>query len=612
VRDVVLGRVARLGPAIERVLTVASVIGETFSLGTLEALPDAGEPDGVLPAIEAGIRAGLVREVDKGVFAFSHALARHAIYDTLTATRRTRLHGRIGEVLERLGTATEEVLAHHFTIAAPDGHAEASARHSLAAADEALRQAAFDRAAAHLDTALGVAREGDLPLELRFELLMERANVAAVTEDYDTATALHVAAAQAAREIGTGTRLAEAALATFRALETTRSDHLVVELCEEAVAALGADRPDLRARVLARLAGERANDQGLDALPLVDAALEEARRSGDPIAVYEALAETWTALGASPDQRYRRRIVEEVATVELPPHYRHRSRRLFLGPRSAELISALILGDREAVDQAVAGIEAESDRTGRPDHRSEVRNWRAIVALLEGRFDDAESLLDSVGDVQDAGLRNTLLAQRFWLATERGQAAELVPLVSAMVGEAGLGEAYRAGLAFVAALSGERELAEEALEALLPDTQLLIPTDYIYVASTCLATEAAARLGDRRRATVLHAVLAPYGGQQALMGGAAMSVGPVDRYRALAARTVGHLDEALELLESALEQDLVTKAHASRAHTYLELGRTLHAQGRADHRPWIVQARDLAEELGMAGVVAEAEALATS
>src|SRR5205814_308369 len=72
----------------------AAVMGDRFDLDVLEAIPEIGES--ALDALEAAIAARLIAEDVEMTdsFRFSHVIARQAVLDSLTATRRAVAHGR--------------------------------------------------------------------------------------------------------------------------------------------------------------------------------------------------------------------------------------------------------------------------------------------------------------------------------------------------------------------------------------------------------------------------------------------------------------------------------------------------------------------------------------
>jgi predicted ATPase len=134
VKDVITRRLSRLSEAANRALAVASVVGQSFSLPVLERVPDAGgDPDLLLDAVEEALRAGLISETAQASYSFSHALIRQTLYSELSATRRARLHRRVGEAIEQLPdpAAHVEALAHHFAEAALDGQVSKAADYAL-------------------------------------------------------------------------------------------------------------------------------------------------------------------------------------------------------------------------------------------------------------------------------------------------------------------------------------------------------------------------------------------------------------------------------------------------------------------------------------------------
>ena len=102
VREVVGGRVVRLGATAGRVLALASVIGRDFDLELL-ALAAATPEDEVLDVLERATAAALVRELGSpGHFQFTHALIQHTLYEDIGPTRLARGHRQVAEALEML------------------------------------------------------------------------------------------------------------------------------------------------------------------------------------------------------------------------------------------------------------------------------------------------------------------------------------------------------------------------------------------------------------------------------------------------------------------------------------------------------------------------------
>jgi len=125
VREVVGGRIARLGDESRRVLGAAAVIGRDFDLDLLARVVGLDE-DAVLDVLDRAVAAAVVREVAAAAerFTFTHALVQHTLHDDLGGTRRRRLHRRVAEVLEETcgddpGERVGELATHWLAATAP-------------------------------------------------------------------------------------------------------------------------------------------------------------------------------------------------------------------------------------------------------------------------------------------------------------------------------------------------------------------------------------------------------------------------------------------------------------------------------------------------------------
>jgi DNA-binding SARP family transcriptional activator len=159
VRDVVRQRLARLAPETTALLELAAVAGARVQLPVLAAASGCA-PSALGSAVEEGVRGGMIEELSEPAltYRFAHELVRRAVYERVTGLRRTELHLRVGEALERshVGDPSRVLseLAHHFTIAAPLGGVERAVGYNLRAADAATAAGAYDEAAARLSAAL--------------------------------------------------------------------------------------------------------------------------------------------------------------------------------------------------------------------------------------------------------------------------------------------------------------------------------------------------------------------------------------------------------------------------------------------------------------------------
>jgi DNA-binding SARP family transcriptional activator len=116
VREVLQQRISGLPAAASDLLRHASVIGGEAEAGLLGEISGVGE-DALLEALDAALQAELVTEPAPGRIRFAHALVRDTVYDSMSRLRRSRLHGRIAEALERRSPGDVLALAHHFALA---------------------------------------------------------------------------------------------------------------------------------------------------------------------------------------------------------------------------------------------------------------------------------------------------------------------------------------------------------------------------------------------------------------------------------------------------------------------------------------------------------------
>jgi DNA-binding CsgD family transcriptional regulator len=162
--DLLLARIERLSPAAQQVLRAAAVTGRRVDDELARQASGLAGPEYDDAVREAVANQVLVPDGEQA-YAFRHALLREAIYADLLPGERTRLHGRLAELLsderrlaEVPGTAAE--LAHH-TLASHDIPGAFAA--SVAAGREADRLAAPAEAHRHYDQALSLWERVDEP-----------------------------------------------------------------------------------------------------------------------------------------------------------------------------------------------------------------------------------------------------------------------------------------------------------------------------------------------------------------------------------------------------------------------------------------------------------------
>jgi DNA-binding CsgD family transcriptional regulator len=193
VRDAVLARMHRLGPAAQGVLEAVAVVPPHVEMWLLDrVVPDEVEH------VDACLAAGML-SAEGRASSFRHELARLAVEESIGPHRRVMLHRRVLEALGHPpeGTPDPARLAHHADAA---GDADATLRYATAAGDRAAAQGAHREAAAQYARAARYA--GILSREEFAGLLERQAQECYVTDQMEDAVAAQERALACHRELG--------------------------------------------------------------------------------------------------------------------------------------------------------------------------------------------------------------------------------------------------------------------------------------------------------------------------------------------------------------------------------------------------------------------------
>ena len=557
VRAVIGERLGHLSSPCQRVLALASVLGPEFELDAVAGLAGLSGDD-LLDALDEAMTERLVGEVpgSPGRLRFAHALIRDTLYDELTPARRLRLHRQAAETLEALYVANLEPhlpeLAHHFLAAAAAGPAERAIAYARRAGDRAIAQLAYEEAARLYEGALRLVGEGVARCELLLALGEARARVGDTPRSNE---AFRDAAALAER-LGLPEHLARGALGYGGrwTWEVSRDDEYLLPLLETALATLGTEDSPLRARLLARLAGGPLRDAAFSRerrAALSRDGLEMARRLGDKGTLAYALG-GYIISRLSPDYTSEA-LADATELVEVALEVGDKERawdgyeHLFCA--SLELRNAA--GAREA-------LEAMTKLAG--ELRQPAQNWgatayRALLALLEGRFSEAEDLIVHARALGERAARwNAVVSYRlqlYLLGWERGRLEEVEDLVRASVEEHPTYPIWRCVRAHMEAELGHAAASREALEGLAADDYSALRFDEEWLVGMGLLAETARLLGAVGRAGVLYRLLLPYADRVAVAY-PEISTGSVARGLGSLAGMLRRWDEAIDHFEAAI------------------------------------------------------------
>ncbi|HTS96588.1 MAG TPA: AAA family ATPase [Streptosporangiaceae bacterium] len=401
--DLLLARTERLSPAGQQVLRTAAVTGRRIDDELARQASGLAGPEYDDAVREAVAHQLLVPDGEHG-YAFRHALLREAIYADLLPGERTRLHGRLAELLaeqrrvaEVPGTAAE--LAHH-SLASHDIPGAFAA--SVAAGREADRLAAPAEAHRHYDQALSLWERVEEPEKLsgmtRGKLAFRSANSAADSGDI-------VRAVQQLRRLlgfmdGSGGEPADPVL-YCRASERLSyflldidEDEAAIAAAEAAVAALPEEPPRWeRARALATYARALLTMKD-DAPARFQAQL--ALAAGDAASAPWVEADALVTLGQLSEHAGR---IEEAIDLFTRAHQKAR-RAAVLGVelRAAFQLARVQLewGDLSAASSTAhqGVLRAEEAGLGLAPYGYDLQYLHYLAHFAAGEWDHAQSLAD--------------------------------------------------------------------------------------------------------------------------------------------------------------------------------------------------------------------------
>jgi class 3 adenylate cyclase/tetratricopeptide (TPR) repeat protein len=616
VRDVIGRRLSRLPAAANDVLSVAAVIGRDFDVGVLAAVSGVDE-DVVLSVLEAATAARLIDETGVNTYRFAHALVRSTLSDALSASRRVRLHRRIGEAIEARHPHDVTALAYHFAQAAADGDGAKGVEYASRAADEAVERLAHDQAVFFYQQALdlldALAPTSEPRVAQRCELLIRLGDAQRRAGDPAYRPTL-LQAAQLAQDLNDTGRLVHAALANDRGWISAQGavDVERVAVLEAALASVDPADSAQRARLLARLAAEITFSGDRERLrALADQALQMARRVGEAATLAHVLNTHFPTVQA-PDT-LTERLANTAEHLLLAEQLGDPLIRFHAALNRA--VACLEAGDIAAVDQYLDSGARLADELGQPPLRWQVTFRRSVRALVAGRLDEAERLATEAFQLGDGSGQPDAAAifagQLFLVRYDQGRVAELEAIIAQTVADNPGLPVFRAVLALAYCELDRYDEAQRIFAADAANDFAEMSYDSNWLCGMCMYGEVCARLDAAASAAALAERLAPFRHQIAFNGGGIL--GSVARYLGLLDSLRGRYDAA----ESAFADAAAAHEHLGApiwlARTHLDWARMLLRKGRpgdaARARSYLATALAVARARGCAAIERRATGL---
>jgi DNA-binding CsgD family transcriptional regulator/tetratricopeptide (TPR) repeat protein len=385
VRDAVLARVATAGAAAKEILDAVALVPPHAELWLLEAL--VGEE---MYALDEAVASGMLEAVAGGV-AFRHEIARLAVEESVTLTRKRTIHLKALAMLEDRPDGVLDLarLAHH---AEASGNWDAVLRYAPSAAARAASMGAHREAAAQYARALRAGTR--LTLEQRAELSERRSVELYLTDASDQAIeaideALRCRRALGQRlEVGDSLRwLSQIFWCPGHTVEAELTGREAVAMLEELPPGreLAMAYGNLAAICAASLRRDEAIEWGTRALELAEE-LEDTE-----IAV-NALATIGACEGGTEGERKLTRSLERAQRANLPEQ---------VGRAYWLLAMTAVLARRHdaATRYLSAGLDYCCDR-GLELFRLYLLAYRSLLELDQGRWSDAAESASSALRIQ--------------------------------------------------------------------------------------------------------------------------------------------------------------------------------------------------------------------
>jgi DNA-binding SARP family transcriptional activator len=557
VRAVIERRLARLPEPVGEAVTVGAIVGEDFTLADVTAACETSD-ELAAEALDAAAAAGLIDEAGRaGQYRFAHALVRAALLAGLTSTRRALLHRRVAEALEALPKARREPrlpeLAFHLLEAGPMVEPEKAAGFALEAAGQMSKKLAYEEAAVLLERA--AAADVDELEPLRVEIPIALGEARSRLGDASAASGCFEEAARSARTRGDHELLGRAALgAAGFTVNVGPVRERVRALLEEALDGVHPES-ELRPRLLARLAIEVYYAPPVTLRErLSGEALELGRRAGGR-ALLEALGARHVALWSPAHAEERLGIADELIAAARAA-----------GDREAELqgvnwrVADLVeLGDVSSARTAIDEHERLAGELRLLGYAWFVPMWRAMLALMAGRIEEARQLSEEAGRigraVQDANAELLVSVQRGGI---RRAAREFTDADLAAVEEKGetspAGAAWRTWAAGILLVDGQVDRARRmVLREVDGLASLPLDANWLYTAGALGIR--VAYLGEAAAAATVYPLLLPFSDRTVTAGRATFCGGSAELSLGLLAATLGDRGAATEHLERAARRN---------------------------------------------------------
>ena len=605
--DIIRRSLDGLSEPCGKIIGAASVIGREFALPMLASVADL--PSGeVLDLLDEAVAAGVVEPTPAATasYRFAHALFREAAYEGLSAGSRARLHHRAALRLEQQHAEDPDrviaELAHHHHQGIAVGDPERAYGSAIRAAERSSELLAYEQTAIHYEQAASALDHCEaIGLRERLDILLALGDAYRLAGERKRRREVYAQAMECARSLGRPRDFARAAIGFCDMSEWAVRDEPAWAVLHAALAAIG-DEPSVeRVRVTTRLAYLAGRVSRQNAESMARQALALARAAGDPDALQEALYTLHFVIAGPDDLEERAALTRELTRSAAAASKRDPALIALIDVAS----DRIALGDREAAAELRAEAEVVAGVAPYPGLVWHTRVHDTGLALLQGRFDEAEQL---ASEAYEIGRRighpyaqGCFDAHHVGLARERGEHTRVIEIFTpASARSQGPVHWVKAVLARSQLASGEADEAQALYDELAASDFHDIPRGIRWTNTMVELAHLCVELEDAKRAAGLCAVLSEIEHHHGVLPVPICYGGPVSRCLARLHEMLGRSDEAAQLYEDALESSAALGARPTLSRIRVEYAALLERRGeRSRAAELLEQGRQLAEELGM-------------
>ncbi len=534
------------------------------------------------------LRAGVLRDV-RGEIGFRNPILASLLIDNLAPDDAARLHAQFAEILgfsNELGERYAQAAYHALRAGTAIDPSLATSIFSQAG-ERARRLTAWAEAAEYFRAAISAMRRAGSTFDAR-ACAWNWLRLGECLRDWGK-TAESLEAFREVRRMSEGGQLgAELSLRAAIAHPPNRvlggMDHRAVGRLRAGLSEQGGSlSPGIRARASIYLARELWWGGEISEIErLANDAEEIARGSGDSRLLAWVLEVRGHVLDRPERLAEAAGVAAEVASLAEAAG----NRPLQVRACRWELHARLRQGDRDGAERIVEKHAQLAEGLGFALHHWWREVWRNSLAILDGRFADAERGIAVASELESnaraPGITSVGSGQSIHLRHEQGQSEQLIPLVEAFIEMNRDAAGFRnldSGVALFSAEAGDLRASRQAFERLGRDGFRGLDRFSREMTLRC-AAEACVILEDRARAEQLLGVLKPYAGTNLVFDSAILGVlGPADRHIGQLSTLVGDHDEAEAKLRSAETMIDALRSPPLRARWLLDWARHCEAVG---------------------------------